>query len=173
MKNTFQRRKLRICVFEADKILLTRNKVSFESLLRQFQSFEIVQLSSLESDNFHPCDLLIISAMHLAEEDFCRWIRNLHSTIESQGNVWTPAVIVAEVSFTTIRQLLDWATEINWYFDVILPDHLQSLAVRILNLLRIHDHLHELYRYETELNALQKRLDGLETRLKEEIRGTN
>ena len=169
MKTTFRRRKLRICFYEADKILLNRDKIKFDSLLKQLQSFEIFELPSLESENFQPCDLLVISAMHLAEEDFTDWIKKLHSNIEKQGNVWSPTVILAEMSFATIKKIIDWAIDINWYFDVIMPEHMSSFAIRITNLLRIHDHLHELDRYATELSFLQKRIQDIEIVLQDKL----
>ena len=57
-----------------------------------------------------------------------------------------------------------WAS--NWYFDIIHPDHLTSLPVRIANLLRIHDHLAELHRYEAELGRMQQNIRMIEAELK-------
>ena len=166
MQTSFRRRKLRICLFEADKILLNRDKIKFDSMLKQLQSFEIVELPSLSPNVYPASDLLIISAMHLAKDEFIGWIKPLHATLKNQGNVWLPAIILADVSFEEITKIIDWAIEINWYFDVILPEHLSSLAIRITNLLRIHDHLHELNRYAIELTSLQKRVNDIEKELK-------
>ena len=55
----------------------------------------------------------------------------------------------------------------NWYYDFINPSHLGSLSIRIANLIKIHDHLHELSRYEKELTSLQKQTDQLQQVLTE------
>ena len=162
MRSIFRRRKLRICYYEADKILLNREKINLEFHLKQLPTFTRVELQSLDSPAFHPCDLLVISALHLPEEDFDSWIKSLYANIAKQGIISSPAVILAEVSFAAMTRIIDWAIDINWYFDVVTPEHMSSLAIRITNLLRIHDHLHELTRYAAELASLQKRVDDVE-----------
>jgi hypothetical protein len=81
--------------------------------------------------------------------------------------IWSPALIMCDVSYTKIGQLIDWAVKINWYFDIVSRDHITSLPIRIINLLRIHDHLHELQRYDSELTTLQGRIDEIEQKLQE------
>jgi hypothetical protein len=71
-------------------------------------------------------------------------------------------LIVAELPVNEARLLMEHAIKSNWYFDVVRPEHLDSLPVRVANLLRIHDHFHELRRNSETLDRLQDRVNMLE-----------
>jgi hypothetical protein len=146
-------------------MLLDRNKFKLESLLKSFLNIDVVEISSLQSSIFHPCDLLILSATHVDNDNIDQWLKRIHSEITAQNMIWTPALIMADINHMKLAQLIDWATGINWYFDIIIPNHLESLPIRVINLLRIHDHIHELNRYNSEVTALQKRLLEIEQML--------
>ena len=64
---------------------------------------------------------------------------------------------------------MPFAIDENWYFDVIDPDHLDSLPMRVANLLRIHDHLHELSRYEKSLADLQADVRQMQQKLEGDV----
>ena len=53
------------------------------------------------------------------------------------------------------------AAGMNWYFDILSMEHIDSMPIRVANLLRIHDHLHELERYQNTLATLNHRVDQL------------
>ena len=53
----------------------------------------------------------------------------------------------------------------NWYFDIVASDQLDSLPIRVANLLRIHDHLHELHRYSAALSSLTAQTEALKQEL--------
>jgi hypothetical protein len=66
---------------------------------------------------------------------------------------------------TRVVEVLEQTLNSNWYFDLLHPDHLSSLPVRVANLLRMHDHLHELLRYEKELKRMQADIGRIEAEL--------
>ncbi|MFW7378128.1 MAG: hypothetical protein ACOH5I_04925 [Oligoflexus sp.] len=125
----------------------------------------IHQLKSLDDPQFFPCDLLIIYAGHIPDTDLHQWIEGIKKRIQAQGKIWTPSLILSPVGYSDLSECLHEYADSNWYFDIIHPDHWSSLPIRVANLLRIHDHLHELYRYQDQLTSLQERISTVEQEL--------
>lgn len=161
-QNTSTVKRLRVCYVDSQKRLVTSQKIVLEERLHTLGAIEFVDLKGLADPKFHPCDLLIVSAESVAEENFPQWVMGLKSQILQQNKIWTPALIVSEVGFETLDHLLKDAVQSNWYFDIVSLQHLDSLPIRVANLLRIHDHLHELKRYNDELAKLNLQVQTLE-----------
>ena len=53
----------------------------------------------------------------------------------------------------------------NWYYDILSPDENHSIPTRAANLIRIHDHLKELYKYDTMLHDLKNQVEKLEAEI--------
>lgn len=111
------------------------------------------------------CDLYILAAHNLDSKEFKQWMSGVITRFSTTHTIWTPALILARVSFADLNAMLNDAVASNWYFDVVNPDHAESLPIRVANLVRMHDHLKELYRYEEAVNELVDRTEKLERAL--------
>ena len=157
----YKKRHLRICYLIQDKNVVDSRRAYLEKQLKSFVSFDLVEIQSLEDPNLKPCDLLVVDAHRLDEETFMTWFRSFSKRIMKQGFIWIPALVVAEISMETFSEAFDEFLQMNWYFDIVSPDHFASMPLRMTNLLRIHDHLHELDRYRQMIDKLTQRVDKL------------
>lgn len=157
-----QRQKpLRVCWINYDNRTIDDSLEIIEGELDRIQTFEMVEISSIDAENFHPCDLLILIAYHMESAILTRWIQKIAERMKS--HIWTPAIIIGELSRLDSQCLVKFSTTSNWYFDVIDTEHLSSLALRAANLIRIHDHLHEIHNYKTMLDHLEQNIEKLRT----------
>lgn len=154
-------RELRVCYFNASPNIVDANQLNLEQKLMALGDLQIDTLESINDPSFAPCDLLIIAAQKIPEEEFTNWLTGLSQKLQKQGNIWVPVLIVANPSYLILQQVLEQAIKMNWYFDIINEHHFGSLPIRVANLLRIHDHLHELKRYESTLDELSKKVESL------------
>lgn len=157
------KRHLRVNYWNSEPRLVAPSKARLEILLKSLGTVDLTEIKSL--DDKQPADLLVIPADHIPEDKFVDWLKGLRQRIKQQGQIWTPALIMADVSFGELDDLLDDAVQANWYFDVVHRDHMDSLPIRVANLLRIHDHLHELKRYRQELDTLDRKVQDLEAKV--------
>lgn len=165
-------RSLRICYLNTQDQVIDAQRIALEKRLKLLGGeFSLHQVKGLSDPNFSPCDLLIIAAHKLPSESFPQWLFSFSEKIEAQGFIWVPALIISSASFITLKEVLDRAIEMNWYFDIMQEEHMDSMPIRVANLLRIHDHLHEMKRYEESLNALSNQLDQLTHTIKS-LKGT-
>ncbi len=165
-----RQRSLRICYWDSAKRHFGRHKAIFEKYMKRLGDLSFYEMKSLEDPDFAPCDLLIVAAESVPEENFAEWLREFHQRIKKQQKIWTPAIILSSVGFVALEDLLTEANGSNWYFDIINPDHIESLPIRVANLLRIHDHLHELRRYDEKQRSLQEQVDAIEEKLQQETK---
>jgi len=136
-------------------------------LEKQLDRLGEINLETLKNldDDFNKCDLLIIAAQKVPEENFEKWLDKLSLRIAASGKIWVPALILADVSFETLNDMLQKAANQNWYFDILSPAHLESLPIRVSNLVRIHEHLKELHRYENVLSGLEDKVECLQNEI--------
>ncbi|MDD9951955.1 MAG: hypothetical protein OXT67_10375 [Zetaproteobacteria bacterium] len=116
-------------------------------------------------------DILIARAAHLPEPFFWPWLRRLELELNSTRTVPLPALILADIHFA--EQVFMWrlAVQSNWYFDVVTEQNLDSIPLRMANLVRIHDHLYESRRYQETLAELTEQVSALERKLAQKIDG--
>lgn len=155
----------RICSWDLEPRRLDSLKSALETQLRYLPHLSWQKLKSLDDPNLLPCDLLVVYAGHLSEDELLIWLQGFEKRLVRQDSVWIPAMIVTSIEMTQLDGVLEKTLMSNWYFDLIHPEHLSSLSVRVANLLRIHDHLHELNRYETEIQKLQSAVLRVESEL--------
>ncbi len=155
----------RICSWDLEPRRLDSLKSMLELQLRFLPQVTWHKLKSIDDQNLLPCDLLVVYAGHLGEEELLVWLQGFEKRLKKQEAIWIPALIITPLELTRVEDLLDMTLKSNWYFDLIHPDHFSSLSVRVANLLRIHDHLHELLRYETEIQKLQAAVHQVESEL--------
>jgi hypothetical protein len=153
----FRRRPLRVCYLPSHPKVVDPETVFIEDSLKRLGDIKLVKIRALDDPAFKPCDLLILGATHVAGEDFATWLKGIEKRVMAEGAVWTPALIIADPPWSTLSRLLGEVVATNWYFDVVSFEHVTSLPVRVANLLRIHDHLHELHRYEAAVRDLERR----------------
>lgn len=156
---------LRVCYLNAQPKIVAVTQVTLELHLQELAALTINPIASLDDPAFSPCDLLVVSGVHVPQSDFVSWLRGFAHQMHQQGKVWVPAIFLADVPFRVMKQFMAEAHSMNWYFDILAPDHLSSLPIRVANLLRIHDHLHELKRYAETLDGLSLRVTTLASEL--------
>jgi hypothetical protein len=161
----FARRSLRIYYWNCESKVLDSYRMSFEIHLKRLGDLETVQIESLDDPAIKTADLLVIGA-HLVEiEHFSTWLRGVRNRLIDQGAIWTPVLVLSETTFESLLEILLESIADNWYFDIIAPRHLASLPIRVANLIRIHDHLHELRRYSQALEDINQKVVELEKQL--------
>ncbi len=159
-------RKRRICYINSDTKTLETSAAFFEKRLHMLSNIELTEYTSMDllKEGTH-FDLLIINASNLNEPAFLQWFSKVALNIPKQFSITTPTLFYSRVDFAILDELWESIYKNNWYFDIIHPDHLESLPIRVANLLRIYDHLHEIHRYEKELQNLKMRMIVLEKQI--------
>ena len=155
-------RKIRACYLEPQSRLVNSDILQLQTYLSLLGELSIDRIQSISEARTPPFDLLITSATHLSAQQFCSWIEGFAIQMQSKGLIWTPAIILAKFNFDELSDIFHLAAQHNWYFDIISPDHLDSLPTRTANLLRIRDHLRELGVYNETLNELTRQVQILD-----------
>ncbi len=172
-QSAFPKRKLRICYWNSVSKIVSTDLMQLETHLKQLGTIELIKVETLEDPNMKPCDLLIVAAQSIDQEEFPKWMNQLKSKIYKQGHVWTPALIFAEIPFYVLQEIWHEAVKENWYFDILTPAHIESIPIRVANILRIHDHLHELYRYEKTLDEMSAKVSDMENKISKMTSNSN
>lgn len=159
------KRRLRLCYWDAAHRYFGVHKLSFEKKLKLLGELDLVEIRTLDDPQLLPCDVLIVAAEHIPNGDFARWLDEFRKKSIQQNRIWIPALFLSRSGFEELEGIFSTILTTNWYFDVLNPDHVDSLPVRVANLLRIHDHLHELRRYDARQQALQTRVNEIEREL--------
>ena len=110
-------------------------------------------------------DKSAVIAHTLESDDLITWVKALAGRMEKSGKILTPALIVGDDIDLAARGLMKFAATENWYFDLVDVEHVSSIAIRAANLIRIHDHIHELGRYENSITKLENQVKDLLERL--------
>lgn len=153
-------RPLRICAVPDDHRIINQTLEQIETQIHRVHPFEMYQprsLRSLDPQDFDLCDLLLLMAHRLEGQDLLDWIKSFMVLMSEGDRIWIPALIVGQMEFEYTQHLIEIAARSNWYFDFVCIEHMSSLSLRIANLIRICDHLRELYRYEGVLSDLEKK----------------
>ncbi len=161
---------MRVCSWNASPGFISAASAALEQQLRQLIQVDIVAVK-LIGDAAAPCDLLIISAEGIDDEAFPSWLKGISGRIPNIHGIPVPSIIFGEVSAPVQRELLRWAVEGNWYFDIVDPRHVSSLPVRVTNFLRLHDHLHEVRRISDASRVLDARVREMEIQLNGILKG--
>ncbi len=161
----FSDRVLRIFYWNADPRVVDADRMQLEKLLKRLGDIKLTTIKSLDQLPKDGCDLLIIAAHSVPKKEFPKWLMGLRSRIHSSGVIWVPALILADIGFEVLSEILTEVAAENWYFDIIMPLHVESLPIRVANLLRIHDHLHELNRYAVAISEVSTKVRDLEIEL--------
>lgn len=163
--------KRRICYVNPDSRTMETSVSFFEKRLSMISNLDLAHFTSLETAQASgPCDLLILNANNLDEQAFLQWFPKIVAKLSKKEGIPSPCIFFSQLEFNALESIWETAYKHNWYFDIVQPQHMESLPIRVANLLRIHDHIHEIRRYEEELNALKGRMSSLEKKLEKNKR---
>ena len=152
-------RKLKLGLWSADARVVTGDIVDLEKRLSAIGEISIAKLQNLDDAGNY--DVVMMIASIIPEDEFSGWIKKLIKKFQDGQKIWTPAIVFSKVSADVQTELMELAFLENWYFDVVHPEHLDSLPVRMSNLLRIHDHLKEMDTYQKRVEAMELQLEAL------------
>ena len=162
----FPGRRLRLCYWNTDPRVVDAERMDLERHLARLGDVTLDEVKALDAPEAKATDLLIVAAQKVPAREFPVWLTGLRKRIVQQGRIWTPALILADVPGDVLLDIWAEATRDNWYFDILAPAHMGSLPIRVANLLRIHDHLHELTRYAAALEDINTKVTMLESQIK-------
>lgn len=162
----FDQRVLKLAYLDAEQRHVDARKLYLESKLKSLADIQLTMIPSVDALASARYDLVIVSASHIPGEDFEKWLDTF--CIRMKAHVWIPALILATLEARQLESLLKKIVHQNWYFDIVDPQHMDSMPIRVANLIRIHDHLQELQRYDDELTVLTQRLAEIEGQLGDE-----
>lgn len=158
----FPTRSIKICYWNAESRVLDAERMDLEKHLKRLGQVSIITVPTLESPELLGADLLIVAAQMVPEDKFPTWLKSFSKRIQVVGRVWTPALILADMPFEVLSEIWPDVTKENWYFDILAPSHMASLPIRVANLIRIYDHLHEIRRYADALTEVSTKVRHLE-----------
>ena len=165
-QSMFEGRVLRLSYWNSDARVVDADRMQLEKYLSRLGDVRLNVVKNLEAITSGACDLLIVAAQNVPRKEFAKGLVGLRSRVHTQGSIWVPALILADVGFDTLADILSEVTRENWYFDILAPGHLDSIPIRVANLVRIHDHLHELRRYLDAVEDVSSKVKHLEQQMK-------
>ncbi len=160
---------IRISVWNSVPAMVNSGVLQFENEINKLFKTKLTNVKNLEDPNLLPCDLLLCQASFIEEEAFEVWIKGVEKRIPFQGAIKVPCMIMADIPVHIQRELIQWGVSTNWYFDILSTDHISSLPVRLSNLLRFHDHLHEINRMQQATGQLLNQVNTLEQQLEKTL----
>jgi hypothetical protein len=165
----FKNRRMRVCVWNATPGFVSAASAALDQQIRHIVQVEMVPLKKLEDSSASPCDLLIIAAEGLDEAHVLSWLQAVSARVPKAHGIPVPSIIFSAVTAATQRDMLRWAVDGNWYFDIVDPDHVASLPVRVANFLRLHDHLHEIRRMGELVRQLETKMQDMEQNMSSQM----
>ncbi len=161
-KDLFDDRRMRVCHWNATPGFVSSASAVIEQKLKLLLKLEMVEVRSLDDPAIKPVDVLFISAEGLEDEHYPSWLKSISPRIPRAHGIPAPTIIFGDISSVVQSELLRWAVEGNWYFDIVEPGQVSSLTVRVANFLRIHDHLHEIRRMGEAMKLLNSKVADME-----------
>lgn len=157
----------RVCYLNMNIKIFDAHSDFLERRLKGIGKVEIKKILSFDSPDLNPCDLMIINGININQDSFLIWFKSLFKNKQLiQSGIPVPIVIVVRLNYDYLLDIWNEIYNENWYFDLIHPDHLGSLPVRVANLLRMHDHLHEIKRYNDLVNRLASDVSSMRQEIK-------
>lgn len=159
--------RVRVGVVAIHPQFVSSEVLAVERRLAALYQLTLVHGGALDDPQLRDTDLLIVGALGVDGDGFASWLERLAKTAAAGPQIWTPAVIVSDLPFDRLADQLSFAHSENWYFDILHPDHVDSLPIRVANLLRISAHLRELLRYDAIIHDLRRQTQEMEERLQQ------
>ncbi len=162
-------KKLVIGYFDAHPKLVSADRMHLENQLQILSDFELRQVDQLSDMSVEETDLMVVRIGLVEQSATTKWLKSFVTKIRTSRLVWVPALILAPgFEMTEIKDLFEYAYQQNYYFDIFTSEQYEDLPLRAANLIRMHEHLQELSRYQEELKQLQERVHQIEYRLKQQ-----
>lgn len=171
-KNLFDHRRMRVCHWNATPGFVSAASAAIEQRLKLLLELELVEVRSLDDPAIKPTDVLFISAEGLEDEQYPAWLKSISPRIPRAHGIPAPTIIFGDISPAVQSEILRWAVEGNWYFDIVEPGQVSSLTVRVANFLRIHDHLHEIRRMSEAMKLLDAKVADMEAQMEKVLKGS-
>jgi len=159
-------RELKIAVLNLAPKVLSKHSAKAEQTLRSIFDVTWKEYRTLDEIDGSDAEILLVLAHELDDADFKQWLDGFEKRRTDPRKIWIPVAFVMQMSAKLQSQLLRRVFETNWYFDLIAIDHIDSLAIRVANLLRMKDHLLELRKYSDEVVQLSDQVSEMEKVLK-------
>ncbi len=157
------KRDLRVGYYQVDPRVVGSSVMELERSLSRIGKVAVTPIKELSAAQQKDFELLVIAGQTLDDESFPTWLTTLKRKVMQQGDIWVPVIILTDVSFQALESVWQTVANDNWYFDVVRPEHMSSLPIRVANLLRMADHLTELKSYEKMLTDLTDKVSLLES----------
>ena len=157
--------KIRVSIWNPTPYLVNSSLLLMEKKINSIFDLEIKNITALEDVGLAPCDLLVCAALGIEDEMFETWLRGIVLRIPHQNGIAIPVVVLSRFEIEKEFNLFHWVVSQNCYFDIVNPDHFESVGIRIANFLRFHDHLHEISRMNGLVDSLHDRVQLLEKQL--------
>ncbi len=137
-----------------DARLADRYLARVEATLKSISEVKTLVISSGTDPKLNRCSILIVFANNLDDQQMVTWVKGIAKRLDPES-INIPWLIICESSEGVQKELLRYALDENWYFDLVSPEHLDSLTTRIGSLIRISDHISEIHRYDAEIKTLE------------------
>lgn len=158
-------RRISVCYVNAEPKAISARMLNFEKYLSQLGSVEVQDRETMEAAYAESPDIVIYDALLLDSSGLLGLVKSLYKNVVQSEKIWTPVLIYVRAEFGLVKELLPFANQVNWYFDLVTEEHLEILPIRVGNLVRIHDHLKEMFAYKSEIATLESRLEEVEAQL--------
>jgi hypothetical protein len=171
IKHLFDQKRMRVGHWNATPGFISAASAAIEHHLKLLIKLDMVEVRSLDDPNLRPADVLFISADGIEDEQYPVWLKGISTRIPKAHGIPVPTIIFGNISSAVQSEILRWAVEGNWYFDIVDPGHVSSLTVRVANFLRIHDHLHEIRRMSSASKTLEDKVADMEKQIEQILKG--
>lgn len=161
----FSNRNLQIDYWNSESRYIAAGVLDLEEKLTLLGKCHIQPVETLEKLGAGRADLFVIACPLTDSQTFPTWLSNIEKKLFYAKKIKTPTLIFADFSFETLNKVFELTLTSNWYCDLVNPKHIESLPIRIANLIRIHDHLKELEVYEKQISKLEADVSNMEKRL--------
>lgn len=152
--------KKRICYLNDNRKAVDLALDIFEKTFKNFPFIEFIETHDLDSiKNHSPVDLVLIHLPILNSSVLKNWLSK--KILNKDSKIPIPILFYSDLSKKELEQLWEESYKSNRYFDIINPGELDSFPIRIANLLKIYDHLHEIHRYEDDIQILNAKIESI------------
>ena len=155
-KKTALLKQLKVGYFNPDNKIIDRFKLEVETYLKYMFEVQITEFHEMLGSDLSIYDLILADARFVETNFFLSWLKQFSKKMKTNKNIWTPALIMSQLTFEEETKIFKEVYFENWYFDIVQEQHISSIPIRMANLMRSSEHLKELIRYQDILESLQK-----------------
>jgi hypothetical protein len=159
---------IKIIHWNAFPKLVSTELAAIERELSFFKKISFQAVAQVEDiQNHRDAGMTMVLATGHDETTFTPWLKGFQKRWRDLNLQAMPCLIISHAQSGSLREILQSAVDDNWYFDVVDPEHLSSLPLRIANLARSKVHVEELSRMNKALLDVESRLADVESSLRQ------